>query len=409
MKEENKARCSRCGEDQVISVFAKDNSRKSGHARWCKPCVTAYNRERLGFKPKRVIPVGKSWCNHCQSMLDLGDFGKSCRSSTGASTYCKKCMSKWMYHENPERRERNLKRSAEWDKIHRRHPRVLQYLDIKIQPTTCDLAYIAGVMDAEGSFVLTPASNQFSAKVSLYNNDLRPLIFAQDRMGGKLSGTTRRRTGQEDHVESSLSFFSQTANRAFCQKILPYIVLKKRQCQIILESLDVEPAQRAGMKSELSQLNLKAQVHAEVGRTEAVQHNPITASAEDWSYFAGWLDGDGTLSIQRQEHKNETFYPWVIVYSTKPEGIEYLYKIFGGQIAFRQRNDRHALEGSLRFTDQNYVGRILSGVLPYLICKREQAEIQLKSLEVHARDRGDFKTQLEALNAKNKRVIVRNK
>jgi 5-methylcytosine-specific restriction endonuclease McrA len=39
-------RCSKCGEDKPLDAFVRDKRRTDGRGTWCKPCATAYARQK---------------------------------------------------------------------------------------------------------------------------------------------------------------------------------------------------------------------------------------------------------------------------------------------------------------------------------------------------------------------------
>lgn len=98
---------------------------------------------------------------------------------------------------------------------------------------------------------------------------------------------------------------------------------------------------------------------------------------EDWAYAAAAIDGEGTLTINRQRRRS--YSSVVEVFNTNSLFTEWLQKTFGGWVYTYPSRDKkwkpqHQWVLSGRNTEE-----FLCGVLPYLKLKEEQAQI-LRSL-----------------------------
>ena len=99
----------------------------------------------------------------------------------------------------------------------------------------------------------------------------------------------------------------------------------------------------------------------------------------EWSYLAGIVDGEGSIYIRSQRDRWLLGYPVLNISNTNPRLMEWIKSRFGGSLAaikpsastFRKRVLLH-----LSWTGKR-MEPVLEGILPYLIIKRDQAELAL--------------------------------
>lgn len=117
-------------------------------------------------------------------------------------------------------------------------------------------SYTAGLMDGEGSVMLTRASkNQFRCpQVSLTNTSYELIEFMQTTFGGSVS---RHKTYQEHHKPSWVWKLTHQAALDFLRLILPYMreSVKRARATYLLTKYD-QVTQRNG-KYTPDQLNAK--------------------------------------------------------------------------------------------------------------------------------------------------------
>lgn len=103
-----------------------------------------------------------------------------------------------------------------------------------------------------------------------------------------------------------------------------------------------------------------------------------------WAYLAGLIDGDGTIVVGRQSRTNGYNYkPWVCVCSTEPKLVKWLVTVFGGQFyKLRTISDKHKIPYQWMAADVKHIETILTGVLPYLVMKKDRAENVLNYLSL---------------------------
>lgn len=102
------------------------------------------------------------------------------------------------------------------------------------------------------------------------------------------------------------------------------------------------------------------------------------------AYLAGIIDGEGTIFLQIDTRNNKNYRTWsVSVANTDKTLIDWLQSNFGGKVnSWANDRPRFGKKQLWRW----YLGRkerilpLLSDILPYLIIKREKAEMAVKEL-----------------------------
>lgn len=113
--------------------------------------------------------------------------------------------------------------------------------------------------------------------------------------------------------------------------------------------------------------------------------------ADHWSlskeYLAGFIDGEGSLMIQKWKdwrYPNPHYKPRISIANTDRAVLEDIQQLYGGILADQPpRNARWSFAYQLIWTDGK-VERVLRSVKPYLRIKREQARV-LSELIRHKR------------------------
>lgn len=105
-----------------------------------------------------------------------------------------------------------------------------------------DLAYLAGIIDGEGSiyignFSCNPITKvpYFQTNIQVTNTDKKLIDWLNETFGG----LTNKRSQKQHDSRSRKQAYTWTASgdrlTHLCQLILPYIICKKRQVEIMLE------------------------------------------------------------------------------------------------------------------------------------------------------------------------------
>lgn len=123
-----------------------------------------------------------------------------------------------------------------------------------------------------------------------------------------------------------------------------------------------------------------------------------------WSWLGGFVDGEGCFGIYRKREKGKMFhYPILDIVNTNPLDIDRAAQVIstvtGLHIESRVKGGNELPKWSLRVLGFNRMRKLLPVLIPYLVGKREEAELVLQfcgsEADVDAREQ--LKLQLKAL------------
>jgi hypothetical protein len=99
----------------------------------------------------------------------------------------------------------------------------------------------------------------------------------------------------------------------------------------------------------------------------------------DCIYLSGILDGEGCITVGAGKRETCINYnPIVVVQNTSKELIEWLQKTFGGQVYLSKKETKKTRAAwTWRITKKKRIELLLLAVLPYILVKREQANLLL--------------------------------
>ena len=99
----------------------------------------------------------------------------------------------------------------------------------------------------------------------------------------------------------------------------------------------------------------------------------------EWAYFAGLVDGEGSLFVQQRPY---SFKSELEITNTHKPTLEWIQARFGGSLKPRaQRNNHWKPYYRWRVVSNPMLAPLLRNVLPFLVTKRRQAEIMLELIE----------------------------
>lgn len=132
------------------------------------------------------------------------------------------------------------------------------------------------------------------------------------------------------------------------------------------------------------------------------------------AYLAGFVDGEGTIGLRyhkEKRHRVESFtidLRFIITNSNKPV-LELIQKEIGGTVrASKQMTKNSKVVYHLELHNKKAILNVLNRITPYLILKREQAELLIKFCELrskHTKKDGYYREELGIAN----RIINLNK
>lgn len=142
-------------------------------------------------------------------------------------------------------------------------------------------------------------------------------------------------------------------------------------------------------------------------------------SDTQWAYLAGIMDGEGSFSIARGGRKPDpsTGHPngyinWqlkISIGNTNDKLHDWLLENVGGAkyMGHRPTTDKHKSGYNWQLHGKERMKEFIEGVLPYLVLKKEQALLALKSIAIEGKNpelREKLWLQMKALNRKGKTV-----
>jgi hypothetical protein len=126
--------------------------------------------------------------------------------------------------------------------------------------------------------------------------------------------------------------------------------------------------------------------------------NIRNATSEDKAYLAGLFDGEGSVNIFKQSRSYMAYSAYFIEISigNTHEGVlNWVLEKFGGRVA---HNSDHRTAGSRKVwrwrASSNEAYEILVAMLPYLIVKKEQAQLAIEFRERQVKFSGHSSTPL---------------
>lgn len=101
---------------------------------------------------------------------------------------------------------------------------------------------------------------------------------------------------------------------------------------------------------------------------------------EQLAYFAGIIDGEGTIYIQQRNRPDAIdYFPRFQIVNTDHNLMDWIQKTFGGLLYTKNRS-KHNKKWRTQYewyTTRKIIDVLLPLVIPYLIVKKPQAEIML--------------------------------
>ena len=127
---------------------------------------------------------------------------------------------------------------------------------------------------------------------------------------------------------------------------------------------------------------------------------------EQLAYFAGIMDGEGTISMSDKRRKKISekglrkrnnyiyrarinFSTTVTVCNTDPRIIQWLVNVFGGSVSYSKRQEEHWKQKITWIMPTSKIVEIISQTLPYFVLKREQAILIIEARKtIHCNPKG---------------------
>ena len=117
-----------------------------------------------------------------------------------------------------------------------------RYDYVRKEYTIAQIAYLAGIIDGEGSIYIGNFSKNKKTNVPYYQTNVqvtntdKPLIdWLYETFGGLVSKRTTRQHASNSRKQAYIWTASGERVTHLCELILPYLIAKKRQCEIMIK------------------------------------------------------------------------------------------------------------------------------------------------------------------------------
>jgi hypothetical protein len=268
--------------------------------------------------------------------------------------------------------------------------------------------YLAAAIDGDGGIYICKSKvngcDTYQAQLCVANSDLRLMKWLQHHFGGCLHKNSEK--GSTPNFGSVIKkiYHNRDDNwqwRLTGNKAVGY-VLDQIRPYLLINSQKYEPVKA------LTDLHAKYRASAE--REECfVRYSNVTDDFDlntppTFDYFAGIMDMEGSVSIVKAA-RPENYRVLLRVANNNKGLVDWLERNFSGTVYTAKKLQ----EGEKRYTwyrketDEKRVENFLLAILPYLIVKRETAQLALNMIRIPKEQR-----TLEIVNAIRDRVVALN-
>ena len=247
-------------------------------------------------------------------------------------------------------------------------------------------AYAAGIMDAEGCLSVDPMRRKdvltSYARISFSNTDRRIHKWLVKMFGGQFSRIDRNKSNRPDYWKTEYRWNPNGVKHSswFLSQILPYLTIKKREAEILLDYYALHSQQSKEILAKRKNLIVQskdAKDRSVETETQKFSWKPNLINA----YFAGLLDGDGCITIQKSPLKaGYTVYGGhVSIVNTYSPVVYSAAEMYGGRSYLRTKETENRFSSfQWQLRKKKPIELVLLKLLPYLILKRDQAKVLLE-------------------------------
>lgn len=250
--------------------------------------------------------------------------------------------------------------------------------------------YMAGLFDAEGCFTINSTFRKksnclgFTSQIILGSTDLKTIKWVVKNFGGVYKKRKVSKKGNKTPYYWVIS--NRTHGLFFLSTIEPYLIIKKKQLNVLKEYYELGNSENPEKRKELRD-KIKAMKWDKGSVTTETLNIPNVSNA----YCAGYIDGDGSISKTGIQAEGKVI-----------TSIAALHKKFGGHFSKRELSKKNkkwsdtfvwSLHNAIK------VEKILLGLIPYLIEKRSRAMETLNSIrkrmKIQSELIGDYESEPE--------------
>lgn len=247
-----------------------------------------------------------------------------------------------------------------------------------------DIAYAAGLFDAEGSIWIGRQKRKFlisfhhSLRISLASMNWLVLNWFKDNFDGYIRVS--------DKQQKNICFQWQTSRNiaaSFLRATIPFLQIKKRQAELALQFQSEIKRNTGYNRTTEESLQRREQFRNQISilnRRRFNSESRITnKNKSEIAYVAGLFDGDGSIFIRKSPY----FSLCVALVSINQPITAYLKEHFDGSISIDKRFTAFIWR-TYDLVAENFLQRIL----PHLRIKKLQAELALQFRNEKKRNTG---------------------
>lgn len=229
-------------------------------------------------------------------------------------------------------------------------------------------AYMAGLMDAEGTFSITSCIHTslghrlYDPTIACHITDYPVLKWIVSHFGG----TIYKRKPTEGKLQDwDWRTDSYKHSQNFIQLIHPFLVLKKDEASILLDFYSLFRQQVPNLRQSLYEQckEMKTRIRNDYTQDFLWKKNLVNA------YFAGWFDGEGTVGRTNNGRSVR-----LSLGNTSKGILDVMKTVYGGSVLpMNGRPGHHAPMFQWQLDREEKIYNTLLSITPYLIIKRTQA------------------------------------
>lgn len=241
------------------------------------------------------------------------------------------------------------------------------------------MSYIAGLIDGDGSISLIRESRATGFKyhpcIQLSNVFEGMIDLLYQTFGGCKKIKSRQLHAKKTQYVWNVRGLESCKN--VLEKIIPYVVLKKKQCEKLLKFVcdpskynpEMERMEIQGFNND--SLTLAGNV------CKQARKNSIAGSF--WAYFSGIIDTEGSFSVKKGSPswgcKNYRYTPMIQLTMASFDTMNFIRKNFCfGRVCFPKATcTQRGFTYKLMIVKANECVEMINQMLPYLVFKKEAA------------------------------------
>ena len=251
------------------------------------------------------------------------------------------------------------------------------------------LAYLAGLFDAEGHLRICKnphdkANYTLECGIGQSNKAITRLIYHY--FGGHMYSSKKlpnRKQVWQWRCSCRYAF-------KFVNAIMPYLISKKNEAQVAIDfqskmittrvskvtnnEIKSRERQRVLMqklKNKKSNMSYKTCYY---NGSERDMHKLDKVSKLELAYIAGFFDGEGTITIARNNKHSTSFFSSCGISQVDRQPLDFIASVFGGSVY--PKNTKHKSQWTWS-SSTRYTLIFLNTIYPYLIIKKKQARVAI--------------------------------